>query len=42
MTLDHHRQQLKLQAEVAALKAQIIKKPSPGPSTDPAGQKENG
>ena len=41
MTLNHHKQQLKLQAKVAALKAQIMKQPYPSPSTDPAAQREN-
>ena len=42
LTLDHHRKQLELQVEVAALKGQIANQPSPGPSTDPTGQRDNG
>ena len=40
--LEHHQEQLKLKAQVAALEAQKAKQLLPGPSTAPAGTVDNG
>ena len=42
INLEHHQEQHKLKAQVAAPEAQIAKQSLPGPSTAPAGTIENG